>query len=299
MVAVIFVVLHLIVCAGTGIGIWSGRIRTRYPIFPVVVFVPVWGILLLMLEENKAALRRRRAKEIGIESFKIQDVKYQRIEVDESKNQEITVPLEEAMLVNDASVRRRLMLDILRRNPEEYIELLQKASNAQDTELTHYATTTMMEIQGRYEAKIHALKEEVRQEPENTAVLRKYRRMLKKYIESGLITGNILDIYRRQLDEIEEQLVRQNPEKRKYVLERIENRIALGQCEGLEEELKQLAEDGGQEEEVYRVFVEYYWQTRQGDKMKELLEQMQEKNIYLTHEGKKWYEFWREREPDV
>lgn len=296
MAAGILAALHLLVCAGVGVMMKAGKIKTKNLILPTVVFVPVWGLLLLFLEEYEASRKRMGTKEMGLESFKIQDVKYQRIQMDENQNEEITVPLEEALLVNDASVRRKLMMDILHRNPEEYIELLQKTRTADDTELTHYATTTMMEIQGKYEARIHELGEVLAAEPENVEIMKKSRRVLKKYINSGLLSGNILEIYRKQLDELEEMLLRRDPENQNYTFERFENRIALGDFEGMEEELNQAVRRWPEEERVYQIYVEYYWHMRQGEKIREILEKIKTEHVYLTSEGKKWYEFWDKKE---
>lgn len=281
---------------GCGIMIKSGRIQTRSLIFPTVLCIPVWGILLLAVEMYELRRKQMGTKKIGLDSLKIVDVKYQRIEVDENQNQEITVPLEEAILVNDASVRRRLIMDILHKNPERYIELLQKTRTAEDTELTHYATTTMMEIQGKYEAQIHACRQEAMKRPDNLNVLRRYQRILTKYIDSGLISGNILDIYRSQLDEAEQLLLKLDPENRKYILEKIENQIAMGRMDGIEQELEELIQKYPKEVQVYRVFVEYYWKMHQGDRMKQLLQQMKQENLYLTHDEKQWFEFWDTRE---
>lgn len=292
MIAVGFTILHLCVCAGAGVMMKAGKIQTRSLIFPAVLYIPVWGVLLLAVEMYELRRKQMGTKEIGLDSLKIVDVKYQRIEVDENQNQEITVPLEEAILVNDASVRRRLIMDILHKNPEQYIELLQKTRTAEDTELTHYATTTMMEIQGKYEAQIHACRQEVEKRPENLNVLRRYQSVLKKYIDSGLISGTILEIYRNQLDEAEQLLLNQDPENRKYILERIENRIAMNKMDGIEQELNELLKKWPKEASVYRVFVEYYWKMNQGDKIEQLLMQMKKEDVYLTHEEKQWYEFW-------
>lgn len=296
MIAVGFILFHLCVCAGVGVMIKSGKVQTRSLILPTVICVPVWGLLLLAVEMYELRRKQMGTRKIGLDSFKIVDVKYQRIEVDENQNQEITVPLEEAILVNDASVRRRLIMDILHKNPEQYIELLQKTRTAEDTELTHYATTTMMEIQGKYEGQIHTCRQEVEKRPDNLNALRRYQRVLKKYIDSGLISGNILDIYRSQLDEAEQLLLKQDPKNRKYILEKIENRIAMGKMDGIEQELEELLQKWPKEAQVYRVFVEYYWKMHQGDKIEQLLLQMKQENVYLTHEEKQWYEFWDTRE---
>ena len=292
MIAVGFTILHLCVCAGVGIMIKSGKLQTRSLIFPAVLCIPVWGVLLLVVELYELRRKQMGTKQIGLDSLKIVDVKYQRIKVDDSQNQEITVPLEEAILVNEAPVRRRLIMDILHKDPEQYIELLQKTRTAEDTELTHYATTTMMEIQGKYEAQIHAYKEDVDRRPENLNALRRYQRVLKKYIDSGLITGTILDIYRNQLEEAEQLLLKQDPKNRKYHLESIENRIAMNRMEGVEQELTELLKQWPKEAQVYRVFVEYYWNMHKADKIQQLLSQMKKEEVYLTHEEKQWYEFW-------
>lgn len=296
MAAIIFVILHFIVCIVTGVLWKKERIKTRNLIFPAVVFLPVWGILLLVLEEYEERRAVLGTKEIGIEDFKIRDVKYQRISVDEGKNADITVPLEEAILVNDATVRRRLMMDVLQKGPKDHIELLQKARNSDDTELTHYATTAMLEIQGRYESGIHALSEDLRSDPSNVAILRRLRRELVQYIDSGLISGNIMLIYRRQLSEVDRQLTVLKPQNRTYAVEYLRNQMAMGMFEGIEEELKQLLERFPKEEQICDVMMEYYWQTKQGEQIKQLLAQMKKDEMYLSHEAKVRYAFWQEME---
>lgn len=292
-------IVHLLSCALTAVLLHQGRLRTRSLILPAVVFIPFWGFLLLALEEYEERRAQMGTKEIGLESLKIQDVKYRRIEVDESRNQDITVPLEEAMLVNDASVRRKLMMDILHKNPEEYIGLLQTARTTEDTELAHYATTTMMEIQGRYETAINQFSEELKSDPENRQILRRFRRELKKYINSGLLSGNILDIYRGRLDDILTKLCAGDADNRKYALERVDNRIALGRLQGLEEELAQALRKWPGEMRVYQLCVEYYWHTGQGDKIREILNRISKEEVYLTSEEREWYEFWEQKELEV
>ena len=138
------VLIHLIVCIVIFLLMKQGKIKSSMVVYPAVVLVPVCGLALLVIEEYRVRNTTQKERQVGVESFKISDIRYKRIEVDDDSNETITVPLEEAISVNNASVRRKLMMDILHRNPEEYIELLQMTRTADDTELTHYATTTMM-----------------------------------------------------------------------------------------------------------------------------------------------------------
>lgn len=293
---IIIVLLHLLICILVGICFWKKKLLAKQYLFPVVVCIPLWGILLLLIEEMCERGNQKKLAEIGLDTLKIQDVKYQRIEIDEQKNQEITVPLEEAMVVNEAPVTRRLMMDILHKEPGEYIGLLQAARSAEDTELAHYATTTMLEVQGKYEEEIHRLTELLKQNPNEITTLRKCRNELSNYIDSNLLSGEILNIYQNQLDEILQKLCSFDADNPNYGIHFIENRIALGAYEGLEEKVERLLERFPEEERVYQTAVDYYWNTDQGDKIQETLSSLEQHGVYLSHEGKQWYQFWKQDE---
>lgn len=293
---VLFWIMHVLLCVAVYILYRTDRIKTREAIFPTVVFVPVFGVILLLWEERVMRKGRMGEKEVGVDKLKIEDAKYRRIEVDKGENQDITVPLEEAILVNDTKVRRKLMLDILHKNPDEYIDLLQRTRLGTDAELTHYATTTMMEIQSKYEQKLQRYSTQLQRDSDNKTILVKYARELERYIKSGLITGNILMIYRNQWDFILEKLILEEPENKAYRLKKIHNQIEAANHERIEEQLKYIKDNWPEEEAVYRLYVNYYRSISRGDLVKELIYDIYKEGIYLSHEGKKWLEFWEQKE---
>lgn len=299
----LFLGVRIAVCLIVGYMLYKKQIRTRIPLLMEVVLVPVCGVLLLLADLWIEERRKNGSRKIELEKLEIQDIKFRPITVEDSDNSEMIVPLEEAIAINDAGTRRMLMLDILHRNPDEHVALLQRARLADDTELTHYATTTMMEIQSGYEQRIRELEQEMAlcKEINDTEglkiALRKQRKELKRYIESGLITGNILNIYRRKLEEVLRQLLEFAPENKNYYLDSIENRIGQRQTEHLEADLQEALRRWPQEEYIYRLLVQFYQLTMQGEKIKEILAEMERNKIYLSAEGKQWFAFWRhERE---
>lgn len=291
-----FLGIHMVICIIAGVIIKSGYYGIKGAIYPVVVCVPVCGLLLFLAEACREEIRRNGMQEVGIGELKIQEVRYKRIEVGQGEQE--AVPLEEAMELNDSQVQRKLMMDILQRNPEQYIELLQRTRMAEDVELTHYATTTIQEIQSGYEQKIQELSEELLKSPENPVLLMRMRRALKKYIESGLLSGNILDIYRGRLEEILERLCAAENASWRYRLEWVQNRIAERRFEGVEEVLAELLQTLPEQEEIYRTYVEYYFRMGNKEGIRRILGEIKQKNIYLTAEGKKWYAFWNGKEPE-
>ena len=290
------VLIHLIVCIVIFLLMKQGKIKSSMVVYPAVVLVPICGLVLLVIEEYRVRNTTQKERQVGVESFKISDIRYKRIVVDDDSNETITVPLEEAISVNNASVRRKLMMDILHRNPEEYIELLQMTRTADDTELTHYATTTMMEIQNKYELEIHKLSEEIKENPKELQVLKKYRKVLLKYIDSGLISGKILEIYRAQLDDILRKLCEMLPENRVYFQDDIRNQIALGKNDNIDGQIMDMINRWPDEVQVYQIYVEFLWKSNRGDEIPGVLNRLKEGNVYLSSEGKAWLEFWEQKD---
>ena len=290
------VLIHLIVCIVIFLLMKQGKIKSSMVVYPAVVLVPICGLVLLVIEEYRVRNTTQKERQVGVESFKISDIRYKRIVVDDDSNETITVPLEEAISVNNASVRRKLMMDILHRNPEEYIELLQMTRTADDTELTHYATTTMMEIQNKYELEIHKLSEEIKENPKELQVLKKYRKVLLKYIDRGLISGKILEIYRAQLDDILRKLCEMLPENRVYFQDYIRNQIALGKNDNIDGQIMDMINRWPDEVQVYQIYVEFLWKSNRGDEIPGVLNRLKEGNVYLSSEGKAWLEFWEQKD---
>lgn len=289
----IFIIVHIVVCMVIGVLMKSGRIQMRALIYPAVVCIPVCGLVIFLVEWYIRTKQKIKSKEVSIDKLKISDAKYQRIQVEEGELENSVVPLEEAIVVNDATVRRKLMLDILHRNPEEHIELLQKARLTDDTELTHYATTTMMEIQSNYEQRIRDLEDGLEESENRVKNLRRLRRELSRYIESGMITGNILAIYRRKLGMVLEELLQSDPENKNFFLAKVENKLEQNDMVGIEAELKIALEKWPEDEKVYMLFVRYYQVTYQGEQIQQVLEDIEKNKVYLSGEGKKWFLFWQ------
>ena len=84
--------------------------------------------------------------------------------MEEEPARDLIVPLQEALLINDASTRRQLIMDILYHDTGEYVDVLNRARMNDDVEVVHYATTAMVELQKDYEERLQAERTEWEQE---------------------------------------------------------------------------------------------------------------------------------------
>ena len=285
------IIIHLLLCV---IFIAYKIVEKEKCAFPIamVVCLPICGFIICVAEQimiNRSLVDKN---EVGLEKLKVEDIKHRRVETDLSQNNDSLVPLEEAMIINDPKLRRSLMLDILHKNPEEYLQLLEKASGSDDVEITHYATTTLSEIQRDYEKNIQKCIRACKKEPENMECYRKYRDCLVNYIKSGLVDGVVLAMQRRNLIEVLEVLLRQDEFTGENVFYYVETAMDSGDFEEAEKVLLKYEDRCKEEIKWYQLAVRYYWESKNPYMIKEQLKKIDVNALYMTKEEKKWFEFW-------
>jgi len=287
----VFLILHLLICIVLYVLHKLAVLHTKAQLFPFVFCLPVCGPCLILIEEWYERKQKMGIDEIRVEKLKIEDEIYKRIDVDASKDSNSTVPLEEALVIDDTKTRRKLMMDILNRDPKQYIRLLQKIRMSSDTEITHYATTSMAEIQRNHELQIRQNEEALQEEPENLHLLKHYNKDLEDYIASGLLTASTADLFRHKRKNVLKRIIKLKPEQEKYYLQYIRNQIDLGEYDNLSKAVD-VIEEGPLSEEKCILIEEYCRATHQSDRMKRMLQRVKEENVYLSHKGREWYAFW-------
>lgn len=148
---VVFIIFHIICCVLVWTGINSHLLKVkRYLILPVI-FVPVWGMICVLLLHFQIFFHQDKKREIGIEKMKINEEIYRSIIAPKEESDRNIVPLEEVLLIDEAAMRRDLIMNVLNDDPENYIDMLKQARMNDDVEVVHYAITGMVELSKEYE----------------------------------------------------------------------------------------------------------------------------------------------------
>ena len=198
--------------------------KEMYLLLPMVLFLPVIGLLCAWIsartiQENRetpvSKLYRNVEKDIA-------SVDAGRPELD------AVVPFDEVMLLSNDQSRREVMMHILRRDPFLYLEVLKAAKVSSDVEITHYATTTIMEIQRDLDIAMQNAEEAYNIDSNNLDAVNRYISALSSYIDTGLLLENRMLQLRNQLSEVLEHklTIFQNSKGAHLLL--IENEIILG-----------------------------------------------------------------------
>lgn len=262
--------------------------------FPVIIILllPAGGILLWLAKRLVILFHKENSRQPDIDKLKVTDARYRRLAIDTGSNNDNMMPLEDALAIDDTHLRRSLMLDILHKNPEEYLKMLEKASAGDDVEITHYATTTLLEIQSQYEGRIRQYMYEMEQSPGNIMLKREYKECLSAYINSGLIDGTVLKVQQESLLELMAELTECHKPDREDAYLYITTALDLKRYEEAEKMLLRMYRYCDDDELWYRLAVRYYWEQGNRDEIHRIVDEVIKKEIYLTKEGKKWLAFW-------
>lgn len=157
--------------------------------FFVPVFGPLAGILMVSLVKKKKnyAYFDEIVNGIMPDSYDLR------------LNSNDYVAAEEILLVNGGYDRRKTMLSLLNSNVRKYLDIIKLASYNEDVETSHYATTTIMQIQNDFQNDLGRYRDIVLSGDANESELRDFTGILNEYLSSGIMDEKLLTRYRLML----------------------------------------------------------------------------------------------------
>lgn len=290
----IYLIVHVIVCILMYLGVRLGILCFSGQLMPLVALVPGAGILVAAAAEYNSRFHKTGTRRIDLEDLHLEEEDLRFSKPDSEGREEVVIPLEEAMSVNDAETRRRLMLDILHENPNAYVELLQEARLDDDIEVTHYASTAIMEMQREHELALQKAETEYRADPENYENINKYLHSLSRYIKSGLIDENIRFVYRTRYGEVLKQKIALEPENMDAMLQAVDNYIDMENITEASAMAETMVIKWPNREESWLARLKVCQHTYDRAGIQSVIREVKKRNIYLTPQGRSIISFWEE-----
>lgn len=287
----IVLILHLIICGIVWIGIQSGYLRMRKYMFFVALFLPFWGVLLIVVLRFQIGFRKDGVKGVGVEKMKLESALYQSMTVDEKKVADKTVPMEEALLINSSEERRSMILDVLNDNPREYMEFLQKAGDNDDTEVVHYAVTALVEISKENDARLHELEMQYAANPKDREVLENYTSFLWSCLSKNMMQGQVEKMNRELFATLMKEKLSQGGSVSDFV-QSITNDLKRGNYTEAAEGLDWMKREFPGEEAYYLLKIQYLAAIKRGEEIRQVLSEIRDHEVYISAKGKEVIAFW-------
>lgn len=290
-IAAVLLLIHMLVCLVLSTLVKLGMLPVRGHMLPAMVLVPLWGPLLLVLCARGEAFGD--ALEDGtLESLRLSDEIRRGMQVQVREGDAGVVPLEEALIVNDPSDRRRLMLSMLTEDPDAYLAQLQAAKLNDDVEVAHYAATAVAQISKESDLKLQQLERAFKTDP-STENLDAYCDYLGTYLDSGLAEGRVEQIQRQQYA----RLLARRCEREDGAALRIRYATALadaGELDEAEAVTTQLVAEVPDDQEAWMLCLRLAVMRRDGEAVQQVIDAIDNQHVYLSAENREKLAFWRD-----
>lgn len=290
-VALVLLALHLLICLGIWLLTRVEILNVKGYFFPMMLLIPVWGPVCVLLLHTKNRLCNGQLLEQTLEKLRINEEIHRSILVEGEEDADTVIPLEEALLVNSASQKRKLILSVLTDDPAGYYDLLQQARLNDDSEVVHYASTALSQISKEADLKLQQEEQKYATSPDDPDVLKEYCDYLQEYVESGFVQGRAAEIQRHQLEQL---LQKRMDGKKNYTLgcTLATVQLDLAEYDRAEETLSGLIERWPQREMPWLLRLRKAAELRDGNAVKEILHQIEEQDVYLSSKGREVIRFW-------
>ena len=287
----ILLALHLIICMLTFLGIRFDVLKVHKYMFFVALLLPFWGIILLLILHFQILFEADDSIDVSVEKMKLESELYKSVTIDEKKVATTTVPIEEALVINSAKERRSIIMDVLNDNPKEYIEFLQKAGNNEDTEVVHYAVTAMVEISKENDYLLQTLERDYNANPDDILVLDRYIDFLWNCLSQNLMQGQVEVMNRELFSSLINKKISLCGEINDYI-RAVENELKRGQFTLASEVLHKMKALYPYNQEYYLLRLQYLASLGRGEDIQKLLDEIDERHIYLSSKTKEALAFW-------
>lgn len=293
-IAVLLLIIHALVCLVLWTLMKLGLLPVRGHMLAVIVLVPLWGPLLVLLLCARDQECGDASCASTLESLRLKDDMRRGVLVQGRETDAGVVPLEEALIVNDAGDRRRLMLSMLTEDPGAYLAQLQAAKLNDDVEVAHYAATAVAQISKESDLKLQRLERAFKADP-SAQNLDDYCDYLGDYLASGLAEGRVAQIQRQQYA----RLLARRCEREDGPALRIRYATALadaGELDEAETVTAQLVADAPDEQEAWMLCLRLAVTRRDGEGVQQVIDAIDNQHVYLSADNREKLAFWRNGE---
>ncbi|MBN1777836.1 MAG: hypothetical protein JW811_06905 [Clostridiales bacterium] len=276
--------LHQLLCVALLLKARKHRRSFNYAHFCWILLIPVFGPLAGF------SLVRALHRKPPDADWLSQQEELHRVHIVSHGNVESTVPLEEALLINDPRKRRNLMMNVLRSDPMRYLDLLLIARYNDDTETAHYATASIMEIQRQFQLELQQYQLELTKKGAPPETHRQYIELLSRYCESGLLEGQLLRRHQLLLKgALDDALALEDDADILHI--KVGNCLALKDAEEAKRTAGQLITLYPHDERSWLENMRVYTETRDQEGMRRLLKRIRDEKIDLTAAGREHLNF--------
>lgn len=270
----------------------QARCGQRIALAAAAALLPFAGLLLALI----AAWARSRQPDAGSERFEeavgVNDA-YQNtlFNIDITKEMNV-IPLEEALVVNDHRTRRRIVLDALKDDSIDMVPLLNKATQNDDTETSHYAVAAILELKRNMLSELQKISVAYENSPADTGTLKDASAVLKHYLGSGLMDRRMERTYRRMQADVLGSLIEIDACSEQQFEDKVECELILERFDKARASSAAFLEKFPESEAAYYMQLKLWYRIRSAARFTATLEALKRSPIKVSQRTLQLIRYW-------
>jgi hypothetical protein len=288
---IILVLLHLLLALVLIALILSGKSHLRKEHILLLSFIPIFGPFSALIIELLIISGAQGKRPVDLEPLNLgDDILWKSLKSFHEKGN--LVPLEEAILIDEAKTRRKFMLEILYSDPYKYLDVLNIAKYNDDIETSHYATTTISKAQKDFQLSVQKLAVEAENNPDDLQVLDRYIEILGQYIRSGLLEEHLLKNLRLVYSKMLERKLQMTTRDKRALIEKLRNDLELKNYAAAFETSDFLKESYPEDEETWIEALRICVEVKDSVRLQETIDEIRHNGIAWTRRGREQTNPW-------
>lgn len=260
--------------------------------FVVSIFIPVFGFAFMLFSDY---LQHRLEKVAGreLEDFFSQTTELELLNPLNVADEINKVPMVDALQMKDYSMRRKAVVETLKGdNALEYIDVLKEALLNEDTETSHYASSVIMDMQGKMQNSLFKKEVEFNKYPGNMENTYAYEEELYKAITSGIYEKSDLNKYYVKYKVLSDYALRFGESKEQLYHHRIFIDFATEDMVHAEAMCRKYWLLFPSSEEMVIDFIKLYIYKKDKEGLDEFLKELKNMPVHLTSKSLQYIRFF-------
>jgi hypothetical protein len=257
--------------------------------FFIPLFGPLFVIIAWIYDKNKAAPDERIEDYLHYIREETEVKLIRSVDVESEIN---VVPVEEALIVNKDSVKRKLVIDVLKEDANRYISILKRTLRDDDTETSHYAAAAIAELNRKFSLLIQDALDKYKKDNNSLDNIKRYADVLRKYLRSGLLDSNTKEKYINIYRKILEDLLNLDKSDKYNYIDKINYELDAHDYMNAKKYCTEFFNTHKHDEDAYLLFIKLFYMMKDKINMLNMINTMKQCPLTLSEKSLDIIEFW-------
>ena len=196
------------------------------------------------------------------------------------------VPMQETLVVSDVRRRRKMLLDVLKKDIRHSLGAIAMALDNPDSETSHYAASVIMDVLSEFRGNVQNMHNKLREDPEDFDLASLLLAYINDVLRQNILTGDERRTYTYIEDEIGDTMFRYHPEQIEGYQYRhlMEDLVTINEFSVADKWSRRALKNRDYQLDTYIGCLKYYFAYNDRDAFMKCLDQLKASGIVVNKE---------------